>query len=63
MAVIGNINPTTLLTETATNIEKITREAISKAGRKGYILAPGCDIPIGSPVENIKAMLNIARQT
>jgi len=60
MALVGNVEPSLIFTSDAAEIEKLSREAISKAGEKGFVLSPGCDVPLESPIENVKTMLNVA---
>jgi uroporphyrinogen decarboxylase len=37
------------------------RDAIAQAGERGFILAAGCVIPVDTPEENIKAVVEAAR--
>jgi len=60
MALIGNIEPSFLLDAESAEIEKLSREALSKAGQKGFVLSPGCDVPLGSPIENVKKLIDVA---
>ena len=62
MALIGNIEPALLLDAESAEIEKLSHQALSKAGQKGFILSPGCDVPLGSPVENAKALIDVVNK-
>jgi uroporphyrinogen decarboxylase len=57
ITMIGNINPIDLLEGKPIDIRRMCKEAIAKAGSTGFILAAGCDIPNGTPLENLQAML------
>jgi uroporphyrinogen decarboxylase len=60
VALIGNIEPSLLLDAESAEIEKLSREALSKVGQKGFILSPGCDIPLESPIKNVKTLIDVA---
>jgi uroporphyrinogen decarboxylase len=62
IAFSGNINPVAIMQHAAPDqVADICRDCVSKtAGIPGYILMPGCDIPPGVPLENIRAMREIA---
>jgi uroporphyrinogen decarboxylase len=64
IAFAGNMNPVAIMQkETPSGVENAVRESIEKAGnRAGYIVMPGCDIPPSVPIENVKAMVDTARQ-
>lgn len=56
--IFGNIDPTALQYESADQIYERCRIALEK-GKKapaGFVLAPGCDIPLMTPPQNIDAM-------
>jgi uroporphyrinogen decarboxylase len=59
MALIGNIEPSLLLDAESAEIEKLSRETLSKAGQKGFVLSPGCDVPLESPIENVKTLIDV----
>lgn len=64
IAFAGNINPVGIM-QNASPIEVAAscRQCIAKAGPvPGYILMPGCDLPPGVPLENIQAMMKVARE-
>ena len=62
IAFAGNLNPVAIMQkETVRGVIAASRDAIGKAGATGgYILMPGCDIPPGVPVENVRAMVEAA---
>ncbi len=56
----GNIKLTvTMLFGTPTDNIKDAQNCMAIGGDTGFILAPGCDIPYDTPVENIKAVTSI----
>ncbi|MHB1315790.1 MAG: uroporphyrinogen decarboxylase family protein [Christensenellales bacterium] len=53
----GNIKLTmTILFGTPTDNIRDAQNCMAIGGNKGFILAPGCDIPFDAPVQNIKAI-------
>lgn len=65
MAFAGKLDPVgAIQLGTPDEIERLTAQYIQEAGSQGgYIVMPGCDLPPASPLENIEAMVKIARQT
>lgn len=64
MTVIGNVSPVDALFQGS--VEDVHREAemcITKgrSAPKGYILSTGCEVPLGTPPENITALMDAAR--
>ena len=61
-ALAGNIDPVGVMTAGA--IEEVKNKALEccqKASKNGgFILMPGCDIPVATPLENILAMAEVA---
>ena len=56
----GNIKLTvTILFGTPTDNIKDAENCMTIGGKKGYILAPGCDIPFDAPEENLKAIASV----
>jgi uroporphyrinogen decarboxylase len=56
----GNISlATVLLNGTPQLVQKVSSECIYESGFKGYILSPGCDLPYATPVENLRAVLEV----
>ncbi len=59
VAFAGNVNPVLLKEGTPEQVTKAAQECIDQVGRyHNYVLMPGCDIPPGVPLENVKAFLN-----
>jgi uroporphyrinogen decarboxylase len=56
--IIGNIEPAALMIGTPEDVYEKTRLTLEKGKqiKRGFVLAPGCDLPPVSPVENIQAM-------
>jgi uroporphyrinogen decarboxylase len=61
---IGNVNPSgTLFGGTPEMVADEARRAIDKAGRDGaFILASGCLVPKGSPLQNLEALIQVAKE-
>lgn len=58
----GNLKlTTTLLLGTEEECERDALECIDIGGNKGYILAPGCDLPMSTPVSNLIAVSSLVR--
>jgi uroporphyrinogen decarboxylase len=57
MLVFGNIDPArTFKNGTVEDVREKTRELLEKtAGFKNFVISSGCDIPPGTPIENIEA--------
>lgn len=56
----GNLKLTVcLLMGTTSDCEYDALDCIETGGRKGFILAPGCDIPMATPPENIRAVVDL----
>ncbi len=65
VCLMGNVKPVeTLMKGSHEQIEDEVRNCLRKAynSPKGYILASGCQIPLGTPPENITCFMNAARQ-
>jgi len=58
MAIMGNIDPVRhIMSGTPDGIKEECYRIMDNAGRdSGFILAPGCESPISSPDENVRAM-------
>lgn len=58
----GNLKlTTTLLLGTEEECERDALECIDTGGNRGYILAPGCDLPMNTPVANLIAVSSLVR--
>ena len=63
ICIIGNVDPTHILENTAEEVKKESMECIKKAGQNGnFILSSGCGVPLDSPIENIKAMVEAGKE-
>ena len=57
----GNLKLTaTLLLGTAEESEKDALDCLAKGGERGFILAPGCDLPYRTVIDNLTAVKDIA---
>jgi uroporphyrinogen decarboxylase len=61
----GNMNPVAIMQrQTVQGVADACAECIRAAGPGGgYILMPGCDIPPGVPIENVRTMVETAHAT
>jgi uroporphyrinogen decarboxylase len=60
--IIGNIDPsTTMIEKKPEEIESQARKCIEDMKGEDFILSTGCDIALGTPEENIKALMNAVR--
>ncbi|EKD31779.1 MAG: Uroporphyrinogen decarboxylase superfamily [uncultured bacterium] len=58
----GNLKlTTTLLLGTPEDSERDALDCIITGGKKGFVLAPGCDLPMTTPVENMIAVSKLIR--
>ena len=60
--IYGNIDPAVIQTGTPVQVYELCRQAIEK-GKKapgGFILGPGCDLPVNAPPVNVYAMTKAA---
>ncbi|MBU7007940.1 uroporphyrinogen decarboxylase family protein [Phosphitispora fastidiosa] len=65
VGVMGNVTPgKTLFMGTPESVDAEVKEVMDKAGKNpcGFVLASGCEVPVGTPPENITAMMNAARK-
>ena len=58
----GNLKlTTTLLLGTEEECERDALECIDIGGNRGFVLAPGCDLPMNVPVKNVEAVSRIVK--
>jgi uroporphyrinogen decarboxylase len=58
----GNLQLTSvLLLGDETDAQKNAIACMEVAGEKGFILAPGCDLPYATPVKNLEAIAHVVR--
>jgi uroporphyrinogen decarboxylase len=65
VALMGNVNPTdTMLSGTPIDVEAAVVDCVRKAAGNpgGYILALGCGLPFKTPIGNILALIEAARE-
>lgn len=64
MSIMGNLDPAqVMLMGTPESVRAAGRECLDKAGRQGgFILSAGCEIPPGTPYENLDALVACARE-
>ncbi|MFX1452671.1 MAG: uroporphyrinogen decarboxylase family protein, partial [Promethearchaeota archaeon] len=58
--IIGNVGTSDLLSGSKESIIELSENCIEKIGENGYILSSGCEVPYGTPIENIQAMVETA---
>lgn len=59
---LGNVDPELLLSGSPKEVGAVSRKCIQDAGREGrFILSSGCLIPADAPFENVRAMVDAAR--
>ena len=58
--IMGNVGTSDLLSGSKESIIEFSENCIEKIGEKGYILSSGCEVPYGTPIENIQAMVETA---
>lgn len=64
MCIFGNINPAaTVFSGTPQKVYEESVAAIRAAGGKPFALMPGCDVPHGTPVENLQMMAKAVADT
>ena len=62
-AILGNVKPAqTLLGGTPEDVRRESLECIQKGGRRGFILGAGCDIALGTPLENVRVWHDVVRR-
>jgi uroporphyrinogen decarboxylase len=62
VAVMGNVDTTNILLKKPEDILAEGKACLAKAGKVGYAMGAGCDIPIGSPLENVRALWEAAKR-
>jgi len=56
----GNIKLTVVMLMGTTNdVQENALECMDLGGKKGFILAPGCDMPMDTPIENVQAVTEL----
>ncbi len=64
MCLMGNVNPTAVLLQgSVPEVERAAAECIEAAAEGGgFILGSGCEVPVDTSEENMKALVKMARQ-
>jgi uroporphyrinogen decarboxylase len=63
VVLLGNVNPMLIHSGTSAEVREATRRVIEKLGPgRGFIIQDGNNIPPGSPIENINAMMEAAER-
>lgn len=64
VVLIGNLEPVRVFLQSKPHeVAEATRNLLEKMkGIKNFILSSGCDLPIGTPLENIEAFMNEGRR-
>ncbi len=64
LSIMGNVSPIEILEGTPASIEQAVKDCFAKCwdNPRGFTIAPGCDIPVQAPLENIDAYMRAARQ-
>lgn len=64
VVVIGNINPTRVMKDgSAELVEKETKALLEKTAKyPNFIMSSGCDLPPGTPLKNMQAMVETVRK-
>jgi len=61
LTMIGNIAPVEIMNSNADRITELCQAVLKEKEGLGMILSSGCNIPAGSPEENIHAIVNAAK--
>lgn len=64
MRIIGNYDTTAIYSETPAVIDHKVKEMVKlgMTAEKGYVAATGCEVPIHTPKENVKAFIAAAKE-
>jgi uroporphyrinogen decarboxylase len=64
VCLLGNLNPVALLWQgSVAEVERAAAQAIGQAAAGGgFILGSGCEVPVGAPLDNLRAMIRCARE-
>jgi len=58
----GNLSPVEMMMQPAEQVLAAARELLEEmAGVPGFMLGSGCDLPVGTPLENLAAMMQAVR--
>ena len=64
LSIMGNVSPIEILRGTPESIEQAVIDCFRKCwdNPRGFTIAPGCDIPVQTSLENIDAYMSAARK-
>jgi MtaA/CmuA family methyltransferase len=57
ITILGNVHTDTLFQKSSDEVFKAAVNCVNEAGKRGYVLGAGCDIPVGTPLENVKSLV------
>lgn len=57
----GNLSPTVLFRAAPADAASVARQALAAGGERRFILGTGCEVPAGTPIENVISMVDAAR--
>jgi uroporphyrinogen decarboxylase len=62
-AIIGNVDTTLLLDGSQEEVTAASRKCIEAVGGLvgGFVLSSGCDLAIETPIQNVNALVNVAK--
>jgi uroporphyrinogen decarboxylase len=58
----GNVNPSWLYGASPADVKSAARQAIAEGGAPHDVLGTGCEVPIGTPIENLIALVEASRE-
>ena len=56
----GNVDPSMLYRAAPDDVRRIARQALAAGGAPRFVLGTGCEVPIGTPIENVQALVDAA---
>ena len=64
LSIMGNVSPIEILRGTPESIEQAVIDCFRKCwdNPRGFTIAPGCDVPVQTSLENIDAYMSAARK-
>jgi len=62
VALFGNVSVDTIYRGTRAEIEGNVEKCITSAGSEGYIVSSSCGLHAGTPIENLKVMVNAGKK-
>ncbi len=58
----GNVSPSFLYRAAPAAVLEVARQTIDAGGSTSFVLGTGCEVPIGTAIENVIAMVDASRQ-